>query len=107
MMKIGRSRQVMVVQMPLVDLGCLCLLPDFRQLMARFPRHIKVNMFLPSLPPGLESPGGPVCPGHRERRADPGKTAPVLAGFLGATPPGADKMRYARHVGWLHFAATG
>jgi len=28
-MKIGRSRQVMVVQMPLVDLGCLCLLPDF------------------------------------------------------------------------------
>ena len=47
MMKIGRSRQVMVVQMPLVDLGCLCLLPDFRQLMARFPRHIKVNMFFP------------------------------------------------------------
>ena len=37
----------MVVQMPLVDLGCLCLLPDFRQLMARFPRHIKVNMFFP------------------------------------------------------------
>ena len=46
-MKIGRSRQVMVVQMPLVDLGCLCLLPDFRQLMARFPRHIKVNMVFP------------------------------------------------------------
>jgi hypothetical protein len=33
--------------MPLVDLGCLCLLPDFGQLMARFPRHIKVNMFFP------------------------------------------------------------
>jgi len=46
-MKIARSRQVMVVQMPLVDLGCLCLLPDFRQLMALFPRHIKVNMFFP------------------------------------------------------------
>ena len=46
-MKIARSRQVMVVQMPLVDLGCLCLLPDFRQLMARFPQHIKVNMFFP------------------------------------------------------------
>ena len=46
-MKIARSRQVMVVQMPLVDLGCLCLLPDFRQLMARFPQHIKVNMLFP------------------------------------------------------------
>ena len=47
LMKIARSRQVMVVQMPLVDLGCLCLLPDFRQLMARFPKHIKVNMLFP------------------------------------------------------------
>jgi hypothetical protein len=47
MMKIGRASQVVVVQMPLVDLGCLCLLPDFRQLMARFPQHIKVNLFFP------------------------------------------------------------
>lgn len=47
MMKIGHSSKVMVVQMPLVDLGCLCLLPDFRQLMARFPQHIKVNLFSP------------------------------------------------------------
>jgi hypothetical protein len=37
----------MVVRMPLVDLGCLCLLPDFRRLMARFPQHIKVNLFFP------------------------------------------------------------
>jgi len=46
-MRIAQSRQVMVVQMPLVDLGCLCLLPDFRRLMARFPQHIKVNMLFP------------------------------------------------------------
>lgn len=46
-MRIAQARQVMVVQMPLVDLGCLCLLPDFRRLMARFPQHIKVNMLFP------------------------------------------------------------
>jgi len=46
MMRITPSRRALVVQMPPIDLGCLCLLPDFRQLMARFPRHIKVNMVL-------------------------------------------------------------
>lgn len=46
MMRIIQSRWALVVQMPLIDLGCLCLLPDFRQLLARFPRHIKVNMVL-------------------------------------------------------------
>jgi len=46
MMNIVQSGRALVVQMPLIDLGCLCLLPDFRQLMARFPRHIKVNMVL-------------------------------------------------------------
>ena len=46
MMRIIQSRRALVVQMPLIDLGCLCLLPDFRQLLARFPRHIKVNMVL-------------------------------------------------------------
>jgi len=44
MMRIIPSGRALVVQMPLIDLGCLCLLPDFRQLLARFPRHIKVNM---------------------------------------------------------------
>ena len=46
MMRITQARRVLVVHLPLIDLGCLCLLPDFRQLMARFPRQIKVNILL-------------------------------------------------------------
>lgn len=46
-MRIAPSKQAVVVRMPLVDLGCLCFLPDVQRLMARFPRHIKVNLVSP------------------------------------------------------------
>lgn len=37
------SKQVIVVRMPAADLGCLCFLPEVRQLMVRFPQQVKVN----------------------------------------------------------------
>ena len=46
-MRITPSKPAVVVRMPLVDLGCLCFLPDVQRLMARFPRQIKVNLVSP------------------------------------------------------------
>ncbi len=42
-MRIAASKQVLLVRMPTTDLGCLCFLPEVRQLMARFPQLVKVN----------------------------------------------------------------
>lgn len=42
--KIVVSKQVFLVQMPTTDLGCLCLLPEVRGIMARFPQLMKVNI---------------------------------------------------------------
>ena len=80
----------MVVQMPLVDLGCLCLLPDFRQLMARFPRHIKVNMFLPPYRLALNRQVVPFVLAARNG-APIWKTAPSLRASLGQHPMGPIK----------------
>jgi hypothetical protein len=43
-MRIVASKQAVVVRMPEVDLGCLCFLPEFQRLMARFRQQIKVNL---------------------------------------------------------------
>lgn len=42
--KIAVSKQVVLVQIPAADLGCLCFLPEVRGLMARFPQLMKVNI---------------------------------------------------------------
>ena len=46
-MRIAPPKQAVVVRMPLVDLGCLCFLPEVQRLLARFPRQIKVNLVSP------------------------------------------------------------
>ena len=46
-MRIAASKQAVVVRMPEVDLGCLCFLPEFQRLMARFRQQIKVNLVSP------------------------------------------------------------
>lgn len=43
-MRIAASKQAVVVRMPAADLGCLCFLPEFQRLMARFRQQIKVNL---------------------------------------------------------------
>ncbi|ODU24620.1 MAG: hypothetical protein ABS95_01665 [Verrucomicrobia bacterium SCN 57-15] len=57
--RITVSRQVLLVQMTTTDLGCLCFLPEVRQLMARFPQLMKVN-FLSS--PTFIALSAPVVP---------------------------------------------
>ncbi len=38
---------MVLVRMSAVELGCLCFLPEVRQLMARFPEQVKVNFLSP------------------------------------------------------------
>ena len=46
-MRIMPAKRAVLVRMPAADLGCLCFLPEVRQLMARFPQQVKVNLVSP------------------------------------------------------------
>jgi hypothetical protein len=58
-MKITVSNGVFLVRMPTTDLGCLCFLPEVRQLMARFPELTKINFVSP---PTFIAVSAPVVP---------------------------------------------
>jgi len=43
-MRLRRDRHVLVVFMPLFDLFVLCLQPEFRQVLGRFPSQAKAHL---------------------------------------------------------------
>jgi len=46
-MRLAACRRAVTVRMPAAELGSLCFLPEMQQLMALFPKQIKVNLLSP------------------------------------------------------------